>query len=358
MLPSYDLFIHPMHLVELRRDVWSDEPVPGKLTHEKKKYNIEIVYRGSHIREFEKRSYHIVFYKPRTFYGVNEIHINSEFKDVSLIRNKLSLDFFQDIGTLSPKSQHVLLTINGKFHGVYLQLESVDEQFLRHRHLPKGCIHYAVDDDANFSLLSDLDQDVKESLSAGFELKCGDAQSEGHLIDFMYKVNTISRADYEKEIVKYVDVDNYLKWLVGIVCTQNFDGFVHNYALYRNSETGLFYIIPWDYDATWGRDIQGRVLEHDYIRIQGYNTLSARLLDVPAFRKQYAALMRRVLDEQFTTAYMKPKVEQLHALLRPYVQKDPYMKDRIDTFDQEQGVILQYIENRNRFLRERLTELD
>lgn len=54
MLPSYDLFIHPMHLVELRRDVWSDEPVPGKLTHEKKKYNIEIVYRGSHIREFEK----------------------------------------------------------------------------------------------------------------------------------------------------------------------------------------------------------------------------------------------------------------------------------------------------------------
>ena len=38
----------------------------------------------------------------------------------------------------------------------------------------------------------------------------------------------------------------------------NNDGFTHNYALYRNSETGLFEIIPWDYDATWGRRSQRR----------------------------------------------------------------------------------------------------
>ncbi|HHT7198130.1 TPA: spore coat protein, partial [Bacillus cereus] len=55
MLPSYDFFVHPMYLVELKKDIWSDSPVPAKLTYGKKKYDIDIVYRGAHIREFEKK---------------------------------------------------------------------------------------------------------------------------------------------------------------------------------------------------------------------------------------------------------------------------------------------------------------
>lgn len=129
MLPSYDFFVHPMYLVELKKDIWSDSPVPAKLTYGKKKYDIDIVYRGAHIREFEKKSYHVMFYKPKKFQGAKEFHLNSEFMDPSLIRNKLSLDFFHDIGVLSPKSQHVFIKINGQIQGVYLQLESVDENF-------------------------------------------------------------------------------------------------------------------------------------------------------------------------------------------------------------------------------------
>lgn len=67
MLPSYDFFIHPMYVVELKKDIWSDSPVPAKLTYGKKKYDIDIVYRGAHIREFEKKSYHVMFYKPKNF---------------------------------------------------------------------------------------------------------------------------------------------------------------------------------------------------------------------------------------------------------------------------------------------------
>ena len=59
------------------------------------------------------------------------------------------------------------------------------------------------------------------------------------LQDVIIKINTISREDFEKEIVKYVNVDQYLRWLAGAVLTQNYDGFVHNYALYRNGETGF-----------------------------------------------------------------------------------------------------------------------
>lgn len=357
-LPIYKIFINPMDLMELKRDIWNDEPLPATLTKNQKKYDIDIVYRGEHTRDFSKKSYHISFYKPRTYRGAKELHLNAEYKDPSLIRNKLSFDFFDDIGILAPQSQHVFLMINGKKEGVYLELESVDENFLVKRQLPNGAIFYGIDGDANFSLMSELDYEVKKSLKLGYERKCGTTLDDYYLQEMIYKVNTISKADFETEITKFIDVDKYLRWLAGIIFTQNYDGFVHNYAIYRNDETGLFEMIPWDYDATWGRDINGEIMDADYVRIEGFNTLTARILDVDQFRKQYKSLLEEIMDHQFTIEYMKPKVEYLHNLIRPFVLIDPFEKDNIERFDREPDVIYDYIKRRRDYLTNRLSKLE
>lgn len=84
-----------MYVVELKKRHLVRQSSTSKINlWKKKKYDIDIVYRGAHIREFEKKSYHVMFYKPKKFQGAKEFHLNSEFMDPSLIRNKLSLDFF------------------------------------------------------------------------------------------------------------------------------------------------------------------------------------------------------------------------------------------------------------------------
>jgi spore coat protein H len=357
--PNYSLFIHPKDLIELRGDIWCDDPVSAKMRVQKKQFDIGISYRGSHIRKFTKKSYQIYFNKPYSYFGAKEVHLNAEYNDPSLIRNKLSLDFFESIGTLSPRSEHVSLTINGVYQGVYLQLESVDDQFLKKRGLPKtSSIFYAENDDANFSLVSPIDKELKQSFSSGYYEKYGNDEDIQTLEDFIYKVNTISRSDFEREIVKLVDIDKYLRWLVGVVCTQNFDGFIHNYALLRNGDTGLFEIIPWDYDATFGRDVHGEIMEYNYIPIKGYNTLTARILDVSSFRSYYKKLLENILNEQFTVSYMQPTINLLYKKIRPYVLKDPYVKENIQQFDLEPEVIVNYINNRNLYLRKHLKDLE
>lgn len=357
-LAEYQLFIHPIDFSELRRDIWIDEPIPAKLTVNKKRYNIDLAYRGSHIREFEKKSYHIIFRKQAMYRNAKEWHLNAEFMDPSLIRNKLSLDFFKDIGSLAPTSRFVNLKINGKNEGVYLELESVDEYFLENQKLPKGAIFYAVDGDANFSLMSELDQDVKKSLELGYERKCGTMEDEYALHEFIIKVNTISRVDFEKEIVRYLNVEKYIAWLAGVVFTQNYDGFVHNYALYRNGESGLFEMIPWDYDATWGRDIHGELMAEDYLRIEGFNTLTARILNVKTFRHQYQKRLEDILQHQFTVEYMKPKIRTLMEVIRPYILKDRYVNKNIYLFDKEEEMICGYIEARTRYLKNNINILN
>jgi spore coat protein H len=357
-MTSYSLFIHPKDVQELRADVWCDDPVPAKLKVGKQQYEIDIAYRGSLIREFPKKSYHIQFYQPRLFHGAHEFHLNAEYLDPSMMRNKLSLDFFRTLGALTPEARFVTLKLNGAGQGVYLQLESVDQHFLQKRGLPLGAIHYAVDDDANFSLLSPRKNDVKTALDNGYERKLGTDDDDVKLCELIYLINTIPRKDFEKEIVKYVNVDNYLLWLTGAVCTQNFDAFIHNYALYRNGETGRYEIIPWDYDATFGRDCKMKIMEYDYIPIRGYNTLTARILDVPTFRRQYKQLMEQTLETHFTLEAFAPQFSAFERLLRPQLLLDPYKRESISKFDRELELMLQFVLDRNQYLREHLCDLD
>jgi spore coat protein H len=356
-IPTYSLYIHPHDLKELKSNVWGDEPVSAKLKIRQFQFDVEVVYRGRHTRAFPKKSYSIRFWRPASEVYGREFHLNAEYIDPSMLRNKLSLDFFKDIGVLSPTSSYVFLRINGAAAGVYLQLEAVDHVFLRKRNLPEGAIYYAINDDANFSLMSPITNDVKKSLQDGYERKRGNEYTDGRLRELIYKINTVSRSDFAREILRYVDVNKYLKWLLGVVCIQNFDGFIQNYALYRSPVTKRFEVIPWDCDGTWGRDCNGRVMDHDYVPIEGYNTLSARILDVPQFCRRYRTLLEEVLETKFTVAALEKNIVSLHKAVRPYYVLDPYRQESITQFDAEPDFILEFVKKRNRYLREHLTDL-
>ncbi len=358
LIPSYFLIIEESNLDDLRSDIWSDTPVSAYLKVKNITYTIDIAYRGSYTRKFRKRSFRIEFVNPNRCSGARIIHLNAEYRDPSLMRNKLSFDFFQDLGVLSPNSHHINLTRNGSFKGVYLQLESVDDLFLKKRGLPSGPIYYAVNNNANFSLTRD--EKKKKSLLSGYRRVLGTKSDDDLLHELIYKINTTSLSDFPNEIPHHLNIDTFLRWLVGAVCTMNNDGFTHNYALYRNNETGLFEIIPWDYDATWGRKVDGGLMGHNYVPIKGKkdNHLCRLLLKVPEFRKLYRNILEETLETKFTVKYLENKVISLHESLRPHILLDPYKKKTIDTFDEEPEFIFQFIRKRNNYLKKRLNKLD
>ena len=350
-LPKYELFIHPRDLMDLKMDIWNDEPVDGRLGIDGRREHILVGYRGSHIRKFKKKSYFIQLHNSRQKKTVREFHLNSEYMDKSLMRNKLSFDFFSAIGVLAPSSEHINLYLNGKNQGIYLRLESVDDMYLKNRSLPEGSIFYAVDDDANFSLIGSFEDGPKRSLQQGYTQKCGKKADWQSLEDFIFIINNPDQALFEEELERILDTEKYLKWLAGVVCTQNYDGFVHNYSLYLNGLTNQFEIMPWDYDATWGRNIHGEKMGYDVVPFQGFNTLSARMLDCPQYQEMYTEIMKEILDEAFTPEFMEPQIIQLYNHLAPFVLEDPYLKNELSKFKQEPDYILSFIKKRNRFLR-------
>ena len=353
----YSLFIHRWDLQELDSLLRPyDDPVLAKLIIDNRKFDITTKFRGNYTRKLRKKSYFIKLNRPRSFNGAREFHLNAEYKDPSSIRNKLSLDLFHSFGVLSPASQHIQLFLNGRYEGVYLQLESVDVLFLEKRGLPSGPIYYAVKTDANFSLDGHKSKAPKESLLMGYQRKNGTAADDQYLIELIQKINNTSPEEFEQEIPKYLAVDKYLRWLAVAVCTQNHDGFLKNYALYRNSETGLFEIIPWDYDGTFGREWNGDLIQPDSLRITGKNHLTKKLLEVPTFRRQYRKIMEELLDTLFTPAYLEPIISSLLESIRPHLLfSDP---SQLETFDGEKEVMITFIKERSQYLRDNLNLLD
>ncbi|WP_144555553.1 CotH kinase family protein [Bacillus sp. X1(2014)] len=356
-LPVYSLFIRRWDLRELNYKLRPfDDPVPAKLFIEDMNFDISTKFRGNYTRKLRKRSYFIKLKRLQTFNGAREFHLNAEYKDPSSIRNKLSLDLFQSFGVLSPDSQHVQLFLNGNYEGVYLQLESVDDLFLEKRGLPYGPIYYAVKTDANFSLDSHKTKAPKESLLMGYQRKIGMAEDDKFLIELIQKINTTSLEEFEHEIPKYLAVEKYLRWLAVAVCTQNHDGFLKNYTLYRSSKTGLFEIIPWDYDGTFGREWNGEAIEPDSLCIKGKNHLTKKLLEIPAFRKQYRELMDELLSTLFTPAYLEPIISSLMESIRPHLLfSDP---SQLETFDGEKEVMITFIKERRQYLQANLKLLE
>jgi spore coat protein H len=351
---KYEILINPKWLRKLEKDIWNDELVPGVLKMGENQYSIRLSYRGNVIRDKKKRSYRIVFQKPYKVNGAHEIHLNAEFSDVSLSRNKLSLDFFDRIGVISPHSQHVLLYINGYSKGIYLEIESFDQYLLEKRKMPDGAIIYATNNRANFSLLTKK-KEIKKRLDQGYTLKYGDKVDIVDLQNLIAMINALNNNDFEKEIPQVLDVEKYLRWVAGAVCVQNYDGFIHNYALYKNSETGLYEITPWDYDGTWGRNLHGRKLDYDYVPLTGFNTLSARLFHFSHFRKQYYELLLSILENDFTLDVQKPIIEELFDSLKPHMSLDPFISSTAESLEQEKKVYFNFIKKRNAYLKAELT---
>ncbi|WP_066304952.1 CotH kinase family protein [Bacillus sp. FJAT-29814] len=353
---KYEIFINPKLLKQLNEDIWTKNHVPGVLRIGDQRNKIGLCYRGNVIRKKKKKSYHILFQKPAFVNGAHEIHLNAEFSDISLSRNKLSLDFFEKIGVVSPHSKHVLLYINGTCMGIYLELESFDQYLLKKRKLPLGPIIYATNYHANFSLLTP-EKNVKTSLLEGYTLKYGSKKDLSDLEQLIAMINSLKNEAFKEEIPNLLDVDQYLTWLAGVVCTQNFDGFIHNYALYKNGETGLYEITPWDYDGTWGRDLHGRPNDYDFIPITGYNTLTGRLLHFANFKKKYLGILSKILEKEFTVDAQKKEIESLINSLKPYIHLDPFIKTTEEKLDKEKEFIFKFINERNRFLTQQLFQL-
>jgi spore coat protein H len=278
------------------------------------------------------------------------VHLNAEYDDPSMIRNALSFRFFEWIGVPSPKTSHCLLRLNGRNMGVYLEIEAVNKRFFKRRNISVQALMYAVNDKANFGRLDPDTHSVKKSMFAGYELIIGGDLERRRLNTFITRINSLPANKLEPYLYSRLDVNNYLHWLAGAVFTGNYDGFDQNYAIYRHKVKGMYRMIPWDYEGTWGRNCYGNTCGSDLVRVRGYNQLSRKLLSIPKANSRYQDILAIHLDSTFTLRKLEPVIEEMVERIAPYVYKDKERKWSYSLFRNEPRFIRTYIQERRNII--------
>ncbi|GLX67132.1 CotH kinase family protein [Paenibacillus glycanilyticus] len=347
-LPTRKIDIDEDDLRDLKNNPWSKSFKPITIAIDGKDYSGTCGIRGGHTRNYNKKSFEI------RLDGGKTLHWNAEFDDPSMIRNALSFQFFNGIGVPSPDTQHISVEINGYPQGVYLEIEAVDKRFFKKRGIGYNSLIYAVNDNADFSLVDQSTSIKKNSLFDGYELVTGQTNTKYRLVRFIRNINTLRAKQLNVYAAKRLDINQYLLWLAGAVLTGNYDGFDQNYALYEHKKTSKYRIIPWDYEGTWGRNCYGKPCGSDLVRLEGYNKLTSKLFTYSSCRLRYRRIMQNLLKTAFTVERIDPIISQLYKEITPAIRDDFTRKSSYDTFLDEPSFILDYIRERRGLIKEAL----
>lgn len=351
--------------LELGEDPWSRleaEPLAGTcLWDDAVGRAVRVRIRGAHSRKFPRKSLQVDFPEnplpdePPVGHTVRRLHLNADYVDPTRMRSALSFELFRRLGVPAPLCRHTELTLSGEFAGLYLALESVDADFCRRRAWPVGPIFYAVNRNANFGLINPFTRAIKEPLHRGYQA-VGRADRTP-LRRMVMDLNLTPDAAFPAVVERWIEVGEYLRWLMVAVFVGNRDGFVHNYALYRSPESGRFWIIPWDYDATWGIDIHGRPARLDRVPVTGWNKLSHRLMALPRYRHLYRNQFREALDGPLSPRVVGELIDQMAAEVVPSLVKEQTLWGAVHSLEEELAKLKDWSVRRRLLLLDQLAAL-
>ncbi len=341
LLPVIKLYLPADSLNRLLQNPLSDHEYPARFefvsgTVKESLPVVGLRIRGNTSRLSAKKSFKIsfnTFTDKGKFFELEKMNLNGEHNDPSVIRSKLGWDLYRSIGVPAPRANHILLYINDKFHGVYINVEHIDEEFVKLRYGNKKgnlykCLYPA---DLTFRSKDPNDYKFEENSRRSYELQTNElADDYSDLSKLIDVLNNTPTANLYSELSKILNINSVLGAFVIDVFIGNWDGPFYNknnFYLYKNTTTGLFEFIPYDLDNTFGIDWFGI----DWVTRPVYawspaaqpRPLYTRILEVPALRREYTRIFHNFLDKMaagslFTT------INRLKALYGPYIATDPY----------------------------------
>jgi len=293
--------------------------------------------RGNTSRHSQKKSFKVsfnTFESGANYYGVEKLNLNGEHNDPSIIRSKVCWDIFRKIGIPAPRANHVQIYINGDYYGLYINVEHIDEEFVKSRFTYNNGNLYKCLYPANLQYIGD-DPELYKFENNGhrtYELKINEIKDDySDIANFIDVLNNNPNSSLKCNLDEVFNQYDYLKVIAADVLFGNWDGYIYNqnnYYLYHNSIYDKFEFIPYDLDNTLGIDWMGRDWGtrdmYDWQNHGDYRPLYERVMGNEELRNQYTFFMHEIVYNILDYDSLKTAIEQRRNMIVPYVENDPY----------------------------------
>lgn len=239
--------------------------------------------------------------------GLNSLTFNNMVQDPSYVHEYLAYTIFRAVGIPAPRVGWTRLHVNGVYFGLYLFIESVDDEFLERwyrdpaGHLFEGA--YGTDFEADEVWQFEYDEGPDEN-------------DRSDLLEVAYILDGEPTNAAIQALRQHVDLDQFILSMAVEALILHWDGYTtsNNYRVYHDPATDLFQIIPWGTDQTF--------VDYWFDPYEGNGRVFTFCMANLACRAQYGDALRHVADT-VESLDLEPVVEELEELLWVDISSDP-----------------------------------
>ncbi len=343
-LPAYRIDIEPDDLQRLIGNPDLPDFYSAAVSYEGQDYDARVKFRGRTALRRPKHSWRIEFTadRPADFPAIN---LDAEFYDRSMARDYLSMRLGRLIGLPTPNCRFISLNVNDTYYGVYLEMEPVDDRFLRQRDFGEGEIFASINHMGRGApFLND------NHFRTTYELQEGTQDAYDRLGRFLTFMHNASADELAGEFEGWLDAENVLEYFALQYMIGNWDGFGKNYHLFK-ADDGRYKFVPWDNDASFGNDWAGN-WANDYSRLYfdllSQQAIFRRTMELEGSRDRFVELVRTGSETYF------PQLDSIVQVVYEEIRNDAYQdtmkRANNDEFDEAFANLRGYISDRARSL--------
>lgn len=239
--------------------------------------------------------------------GLNSLTFNNMVQDPSYVHEFLAYTIFRAVGLPAPRVGWTRLFVNDDYFGLYLFLESIDDEFLERWYIdPTGHLFegaYGTDFESDEVWQFEYDEGPDEN-------------DRSDLLEVAYVLDGPPTNGAIQELRQHVDLDQFLLYMAVEALILHWDGYTtsNNYRVYHDPATDLFQIIPWGTDQTF--------VDYWFDPYEGNGRLFQFCMANSLCRRQYGESLRQVADA-VDALDLVPIVDELEELLYPDIVADP-----------------------------------
>lgn len=241
------------------------------LSNPKKSYGFKTIYQKN-----------IDSQKPTSFFNIaanTKWILDAMYIDQARLRNKTSFQIWNSLNANSSNNHHA---IEGKFVEVFLNNKSMGlyhftDNFTSEKlHANFNSVLYVGKDNQKDTYFIECPKGNANSAFWGnWEQKIPEPKEKIDWHNFEALLNFVvnsSDVEFKNNIAQYIDTDNFVDYYLFVCLFSGYDNLGKNWMFYKQNPQGKFIIIPWDLDATWGRDHAATLVWHS-------NTISNHFFD-------------------------------------------------------------------------------
>ncbi|HEX8440072.1 CotH kinase family protein, partial [Archangium sp.] len=376
-VPTYTLHVTPEALAALDANPESDEQVPVVVELDGVRAPGLMRYRGASTRTLPQKSFKIKLDPGYELEDRDHFELLASWSDGGKLTEKFAVDLYAALGLPVPRARYAQVSLNGQPNGLYLDVEHVGKDFLKHHGMErKASIYRCGGRNCELTLQPGSYQD-------DFEKKTNEDTGWEDLAALLAVVNRSDDSELEAWLAAHVDLEAYLGNLAADALISN--NVIEDSRSYwvHEPQRDVWTYVPWDlnnarmlYWRTWEADLppytkheprlfslydptvqstwQQRVAQKTSQR-PTWSVLNTRLWDRPALRERLLAKLEAAMAGPFTEEQAGAHIDALWRVVGPELEKDPYVSR--EHVSRARSFLKDYVRGRRTYLRKLLATL-